>query len=277
MKPGSSAVHDEPRPRRASAAGPAPTSTSPGPDSHRTGMCADSRPAGTAVSSVAPVITASRTPAPSAEKCWTSWRYRTKYRNIAYSDPFIPNAAIEPPTNVGLRNSARSNIGSRRACSTNGKATNNTPAATRHATTTPSPQPSLDGPDQPVHQRDQGHREPDGAEDVDPARVRRAPLGDARQRHADREHADRQVDEEDPAPAQPADEQAAERPGPARSTPRSRRPRCRTPARAPCRGRSGRAAPARSRRSSRRRRPARRGRAPASAATARRRTARSRR
>src|SRR6201996_3921960 len=49
---------------------------------------------------------------------------------MAYSDPFIANAAIEPPTNVGTRSKDRSNIGwATRPSTTRKAASKATPAA----------------------------------------------------------------------------------------------------------------------------------------------------
>jgi len=66
----------------------------------------------------------------------------TRKRNIANSEPFIPKAAIRPPTKVGLRNRERSNIGARATRSTSGKEASSTSAAAKHAITTPFVQPS---------------------------------------------------------------------------------------------------------------------------------------
>ena len=68
-KPGIRWVHEEPAVSPRISSRPMPTSSRPGPISQRTGMRADSRPAGIAVSSEPPVISASRQPHPSAEKC----------------------------------------------------------------------------------------------------------------------------------------------------------------------------------------------------------------
>jgi hypothetical protein len=61
---------------------------------------------------------------------------------MAYSEPFIVNAAIEPPAKVGTRSSARSNIGCAARASARAKAARSTPAAVRAAMTPASDQPS---------------------------------------------------------------------------------------------------------------------------------------
>src|SRR6202142_4239614 len=59
----------------------------------------------------------------------------TKYSGIAYSDPFIANAAMAPPANVGTRSSDRSNIGCATRLSTTPNAASSTTPAARQAIT----------------------------------------------------------------------------------------------------------------------------------------------
>ena len=67
MKPGIRCVHSEAGSRPRMSSTPAPTGSSPGPTSIRAGTRAESRPAGIAASSVAPVIASSRSPVCRAE------------------------------------------------------------------------------------------------------------------------------------------------------------------------------------------------------------------
>ncbi len=122
----------------------------------------------------------------------------------------MPKAAIEPPTNVGFLNSARSNIGWEMKCSATGKMASETPAMISETTTSVLPQPLKAGLNQPVDQGGQAEREQHESDEVDPAVVRRAEFLYPRQRDHDREDANRQIHIEDPVPAQAGRQGATE-------------------------------------------------------------------
>ncbi len=64
--------------------------------------------------------------------------YRTRYSSTEKIEALMPNAAIDPPAKVGLRNSDRSNIGDDPRSSATRNATSSTAAAIRQPRTSES-------------------------------------------------------------------------------------------------------------------------------------------
>ena len=91
---------------------------------------------------IGPESTRKRTPTSIALKPEPELQVEHQVRERANSEAEIANAAISPPTKVGLRNSVRSNIGSRCSASATTKATSSSAATASEKTTLLGAQPS---------------------------------------------------------------------------------------------------------------------------------------